>query len=1557
MVVNMKRLVFKHIWILIITLLLVITGISSGITKLNQNNISENSEDLTYGSLLTNDEVDQSVYPAALNQESLKERPSIMNPENDKNDKLKIQFRIVQFDPIESEPSIPDEFRSRTFEGDSFIDQDYFLIQFIGPIKSEWKEQVKELGVDFFDYIPQYAFIAYAKLSLIPEIKKFDFIRWTGPLHQYYRIQPELLELIQDGFKDQEILDQEITISVRPIFNMEDMIWYTTMVGGKISIIDAEDFLVCDLSVASAFKLSFAYNLEWMEFYSEPELFNNKAAKSLNIRQNNGSFANNGNSLWSYNHNTGKFEGYPGKDVIIAMADSGVDGTHPTFDNKKIWFINYANNQEDTWTDGGSSAGHGTHTSGSSLGTGAWRSADSGNEEAKYAGMAPAAGLIGQAIFQGGPVPAPSKICTDAVDHGADISSNSWGWPGTAGNYDNTAVSYDGLVRDSSGKEFVIVFATGNEGSGSIRSPSTAKNVISVGATDNNEANSVTGFSSGGPTDDGRTKPDVVAPGQNVASAGWKTMGGGGKPSDGGSSYFYATGTSMAAPIASGSTAVIIDYINHTHDYIPSPALVKAILINGAKPLDGYKYPGNRQGWGRIDLANSLLETATKKFFMVNQNITLETGNDLLYYFDTRSGDQPLRITLTWTDVKGSAGSTPNLVNDLNLILESPDGNMYYGNNFQSGKSASGGEPDDLNNVEGIFIPDAPKGGWIMTISAQNIPDGPQDFALITAGDITNVKKGIRDIEILPSLDIPAKTHLEGETIVLNGSFRNSGTIPSMNVRYRIVHIDPTQFERVLLEKTVPIMDVLEVRYVEYKWESVRGAHTFRLDLDPFNVLREEYEDNNRAENSVNIDYFGLEVSSSNVKKEIKPGREVEYSINIFNNGSIEDTFSIIRTTPPAGWEATLETAQTTIQSNTTRTIAFSVTPPADALANETVELIVRVTSEGNRTYYGEIKTITNVEQYYEYHLEDTVLEKRILPGAQDSYKITINNTGNGLDHYIVQSFGGKYGWSWGLSQEFISISARGTKNVTLNVTSPEDGLANEKCVIDVKVWSVFEEKPDDKNSRRFTSYIESVYNFDLVLPTEFDIRDVGARPTYLLLVKNNGNIGDTYELKYSVPENWTGKFSNTSMHLGNSETGKVIFTLTIPLFEFPDEYNIDFSLRSRDSGIIQNYTIILELNQFYNIKADKISIKDTVQPGGDSVFQLNIENLGTGQDSASIQFEQIPQNWRLNVGNNVLGLNYDDQNSTIISLKTDILTEDGDYETVVMVASGGNFSVTQRISLITTIDSTITDLGGDTGIMNKTEDTGFSLFGLGEILSIIIVILIIAIILGVSAFVANQMKKKKKKIEDTMAEQKRLEDERKNFKENYKSLYKDDLSTESRTPQIQDFLGKEMQARPPLQPTATTFPGGFNDFSIAPKPVSPPLQSYEPRMLPQGPLPPGFERSVEKKTKKKKLKKTDAESSAIDIEAVTIGLGAKPSDKIEIILPREPVHEDDEVEFESIKPFSKEEASFEKKGPEYIKSSPMEWESVDSDDYEKGFEFGSGISTVDSKSRKKSKD
>ena len=241
--------------------------------------------------------------------------------------------------------------------------------------------------------------------------------------------------------------------------------------------------------------------------------------------------------------------------------------------------------------------------------------------------------------------------------------------------------------------------------------------------------------------------------------------------------YRYESGTSMAAADVSGVLALMQDYFTNTLHITPSPALLKAMLINGAR-LDGdYTYAVtnsiNLEGWGLVNLPNSIPATLTNSatstnssLFFADQSPTnaLATGDSLTYNVTVPAAARGvhLRVTLAWTDPPGNPAAAIKLVNSLELVVTNlGTGKIYYGNNFNptdplgsSQAFATNGMPvtDAVNNVQNVIIPPNLDTNYSVTIVGRSVnvnavttqaTNIAQDFALVISGDDGGSTNGI----------------------------------------------------------------------------------------------------------------------------------------------------------------------------------------------------------------------------------------------------------------------------------------------------------------------------------------------------------------------------------------------------------------------------------------------------------------------------------------------------------------------------------------------------------------------------------------------------------------------------------------------------------------------------------------------------------------------------------------------------------------------------------------------------------------------------------------------
>ncbi len=372
-------------------------------------------------------------------------------------------------------------------------------------------------------------------------------------------------------------------------------------------------------------------------------------------------------------------------------------------------------------------------------------------------GMAPGAQLV---IQDGGfapdncadlpglgcPVVDLVPIFQQAYDQGARIHTNSWG---DRENFTPTNI-YSAGSEDAdeimwTNRDYLLVFAAGNAGptDTTVLSPSTAKSVLSVGASQRgNAAGSMANFSSCGPVADGRIKPELTAPGTSIVSA--ATDNNTGTNNCGTASL---SGTSMAAPAVAGLSALARQYFtdgfypsgaaNAPDAFSPSGALVRATVVHSTTPMENLApVPTTCQGWGRVTLDRALAFTGGGFNLMAfdESGPGLATGGEQTFDFIVSAGE-PLRLTLAWTDFPSTPAAATNLINDLDLILDGPDG-QRVGNAMTGGESDLGGAADRLNTLEKILVAAPVAGTYTARISAFNAPQGPQTFALVVTGGV-----------------------------------------------------------------------------------------------------------------------------------------------------------------------------------------------------------------------------------------------------------------------------------------------------------------------------------------------------------------------------------------------------------------------------------------------------------------------------------------------------------------------------------------------------------------------------------------------------------------------------------------------------------------------------------------------------------------------------------------------------------------------------------------------------------------------------------------------------
>jgi len=697
------------------------------------------------------------------------------------HDRTMISIKGHEFDIFEKDLDICDELSISSYpEGSKGI----YIVHMLGPINPDWVNSLQSLDVQIINYVPNYAYEVRMTPEQVEEVKDLYFVDWVGIYQPAFKLQ--------NGLKPGRV---DIRMVPGSDHRTIETISSKISVDRSVSLGERGYRVIADVEDTEEINWIARMNdVYYISQYSEPQLASEIESQII------------GGGIWIMDDQDGDPTtayrvhgdfgayinqlGYTGKDVIVNVADTGLgDGTigdagHPDFTGRVIGGYSYS--EDGVWRDGG--LGHGTHCTGSLAGdtyhgTGV-QFAGSDGEFYVAQGLAYDSELFVLKIFTGGgawigpdeiyPILQIPKQQGDAY-----VQSNSWGDRGNPGHYIFDDEVFDAGVRDadedSPGNDpMVVVAASGNEGRDGYQttiSPGTAKNTITIGGTETHSPdgrdygqdrvstnpNNVGDFSSRGWTADNRIKPDVVAPGQGILSTKC--------PESIPSSYMYSedgryefmSGTSMATPAAAGAAAVVVEWYEVNYGEKPNPAMVKALMINTAEPLDSGQgntghIPNRDEGWGMVDI--SKLEYplhAPVPFYLRDEVSLLSTGETDEYEIEVDRMDEPLKISLAWTDKNAMVGDDPTLKNDLNLEVESPSGNLYRGNAFSGGWTQANTDTmsdfdrngdgwDDTNNVQNVFIhpDDLETGTHTVRITGHNVPsdannDGyaNQDYALV----------------------------------------------------------------------------------------------------------------------------------------------------------------------------------------------------------------------------------------------------------------------------------------------------------------------------------------------------------------------------------------------------------------------------------------------------------------------------------------------------------------------------------------------------------------------------------------------------------------------------------------------------------------------------------------------------------------------------------------------------------------------------------------------------------------------------------------------------------
>lgn len=574
------------------------------------------------------------------------------------------------------------------FQQSLFKGKYYVVIQFKALPTQQQKDNLKAVGIELIDYIPNNAYTASVsadinvsdiKSPLFRAIFRFDLADKTVPAILNGSIVPHAIR--QAGSVDLTIITYEklsqleIGISLQALSAtvVEDMPMFRSFV-----------VRVPQANMKQLVALPF---IQWVEFIDPPNQLENTLGRTLH-RVN---ILNDGT------------RNLKGDGINVGIWDEGEIGQH----------LDFSPVGRVTQVETNAVSTHSTHCSGTILGRGLI------NPNAR--GMAPNAKLYSY-NFSGN---IQTEMAAGIPANNLVVSSHSYGSTQTCG-LNGAGVTYSATSRatDINLNDFPFhlhCHSAGNSQGGCTGGWSTitasgksAKNNILVANITTAEVLSTS--SSCGPVQDGRVKPEISAFGTSVLST---------YPNN---TYASISGTSMSTPGVAGSVTLLVQrYKELNSNALPPSTLIKNTILNTAHDL-GNPGPDYRFGYGRINALEAVKILETNRYTL--NTATTGTTNDVS--ISVPAGAARLRVMLTWNDPAGAANANPALVNNLDLtVINGPTTTLPWildPNN--PGNSAVRGV-DVVSNIEQVTIDNPAAGSYTLRVNGLAVPTGPnQAYAL-----------------------------------------------------------------------------------------------------------------------------------------------------------------------------------------------------------------------------------------------------------------------------------------------------------------------------------------------------------------------------------------------------------------------------------------------------------------------------------------------------------------------------------------------------------------------------------------------------------------------------------------------------------------------------------------------------------------------------------------------------------------------------------------------------------------------------------------------------------
>jgi hypothetical protein len=653
-----------------------------------------------------------------------------------------------------------------------------YVVQFDGPLNDADSDKLATFGLRYLGYVPHNAALVVGTQKQVDLLAKEPGVQWTSIYHTAFRAQPK--------FVQQPESDDEYIVQVANVDGKDALVDFVRRSSRrKVDVTDVGPYLNVYAQFSAATAQQFIAEPLVVAIEKKEQTLLSGERESISVTNLNTQLYTNDpyqDGVQPFKFGTSDYRTWlSNRGVLdtssyrIAFADSGLDGNDPTLrlNHPDIGRTNMVWQSYVAGEDASDTVGHGTLVTGLAVGDpAATQRADMTSQKDAggfFLGMgtAPKTGIYVQKIITnaGALTTGTTQItwANDANYWGSVAqthSHNEYGNAATAGTYTVSAQEYDTSVRDTYLGDSVdtplsVTVSAGNIAQGSdttstmVLAPATGKNIISVGGVESYRPGA---FSACNPastgrraedfqadsfknvawrsrrgTVDGRIKPDILAPMNQISSTRTQFVNGAGQQTGffcnntGDGYYTYDSGTSFAAPQVAGAIALL----DKKKNSILTPAMAKAALIGSALSVKGgidrrtggtvAARPNSVQGFGRLYLGEALSSSTVQSYFDESSWTPFTAAGQWRgRTLTVANSSKPVVIVLAWSDEPGNVNANPALVRDLDLEIWPNDGcGTYTGNQLTASETSRlqgvlNCGPltyDRVNNVEMIVIP------------------------------------------------------------------------------------------------------------------------------------------------------------------------------------------------------------------------------------------------------------------------------------------------------------------------------------------------------------------------------------------------------------------------------------------------------------------------------------------------------------------------------------------------------------------------------------------------------------------------------------------------------------------------------------------------------------------------------------------------------------------------------------------------------------------------------------------------------------------------------------